>query len=64
MRASMRKKIPLRNIILLACLAGGLTGCYTMTEAEYVAKMNEDPRVWPPVVVGQAHPVQMMNDPD
>jgi hypothetical protein len=33
-----------------------------MTEAEYVARMNADWRVWPPVVEGQAFPVQMMND--
>jgi hypothetical protein len=26
--------------------------------------MNADHRVWPPVVEGQAFPVQMMNDPD
>jgi hypothetical protein len=52
----------MRNIILLAFMAGVLTGCYTMTEAEYVARMNDDPRVWPPVVEGQAFPVQMMND--
>ena len=52
----------MRNIILLALIAGVLTGCYTITEAEYVAQMNADPRVWPPVVEGQAFPVQMMND--
>jgi len=54
----------MRNIILLAFIACVLTGCYTMTEAEYVARMNADPRVWPPVVEGQAFPVQMMNDPN
>ena len=53
----------MRNIILLALIAGVLTGCYTITEAEYVARMNADQRVWPPVVEGQAFPVQMMNDP-
>ena len=52
----------MRNIVLLAFIAGVLTGCQTMTEAEYVAKMNADPRVWPPVVEGQAFPVQFMND--
>jgi hypothetical protein len=64
MRASLTKRFSLRNMILLAFAAGVLSGCKTMTEAEYVAKMNEDHRVWPPVVVGQAHPVQMMNDPE
>jgi hypothetical protein len=54
----------MRNIVLLAFMAGVLTGCYTMTEAEYVARINDDPRVWPPVVAGQAFPVQMMNDPN
>ena len=54
----------MRNIILLAFIAGVLTGCYTITETEYVARMNADSRVWPPVVAGQAFPVQMMNDPE
>jgi hypothetical protein len=54
----------MRNVILLAFIAGVLTGCYTMTEAQYVALMNADTRVWPPVVVGQPFPVQMMNDPE
>ena len=52
----------MRNIVLLALIAGFLTGCYTMTEAERVARLNADYRVWPPVVEGQAFPVQMMND--
>ena len=67
MRSSSGKEIPFRNIVLLACAAVVLAGCgaFTpLTEAEYVAKMNADPRVWPPVVVGQAVPIQMMNDPD
>jgi hypothetical protein len=49
----------MRNIVLLAFMAGVLTGCHTMTEAEYVATMNADKRVWPPIVVGQPWPVQM-----
>jgi hypothetical protein len=53
----------MRRIILLALLAGVLTGCKTVTEEEYVAALNADPRVWPPVAVGQPYPVQMMNDP-
>ena len=67
-RNGSRTRIPgkggtlMRNIVLLALVAGFLTGCATMTEAEYVAQMNADPRVWPPVVEGQAFPVQMMND--
>ena len=67
MRTSSGKQILLRNIVLLICTAGFLAGCGAfkpLTEEEYVAKMNADPRVWPPVVVGQAIPVQMMNDPD
>jgi hypothetical protein len=53
----------MRNILLLAFIAGILTGCYTMTEAERIKWINADPRVWPPVVEGQAFPVQFMNDP-
>ena len=54
----------MRNIILLGLIAALLTGCSTMTEAERVAWINADKRVWPPVVEGQAFPVQMMNDKD
>ena len=50
----------MRNTILLALIAGVLAGCSTMTEAERVAWINKDPRVWPPVVVGQPFPVQTM----
>ena len=53
----------MRNIVLLVFMAGVLAGCHKVTEAEYVARMNEDWRVWPPVVEGQPYPVQMMNDP-
>jgi hypothetical protein len=52
----------MRNIILLVLTAGVLSGCQTVTEADYVAAMNADPRVWPPVVAGQAFPVQIMDD--
>ncbi|MCC7485997.1 MAG: hypothetical protein IT529_13575 [Burkholderiales bacterium] len=58
----MAKENLMRNIMLLALAVGALAGCSTMTEAEYVALMNADWRVWPPVVEGQAFPVQMMND--
>jgi hypothetical protein len=51
----------MRNIMLLAFIAGVLTGCQTVTEADYVAAMNADPRVWPPVVEGQAFPAQIMD---
>jgi hypothetical protein len=54
----------MRNIILLVLVALGSTACRAITDAEYVALMNADPRVWPPVVVGQSFPVQMMNDPE
>jgi hypothetical protein len=50
----------MRTILLSALIAGLLGGCYTMTEREYVAKMNADQRVWPPVVEGQPFPVQHM----
>ena len=52
----------MRNIILLALMAGVLTGCYTVSEADYVKQMNANWRVWPPVVEGQAFPVQTMGD--
>ena len=52
----------MRNIILLALMAGVLTGCYTWSEADYVKQMNANWRVWPPVVEGQAFPVQTMGD--
>jgi hypothetical protein len=51
-------------MILLLLVALASTACRTVTEAEYVALMNADPRVWPPVNVGQPFPVQMMNDPE
>ena len=44
----------MRKIILLAFMVGVFAG--------YVARMNADPRVWPPMVEGQAFPVQLMND--
>ncbi|MGQ0749174.1 MAG: hypothetical protein ACT4PS_01430 [Betaproteobacteria bacterium] len=50
----------MRTILLSALIVGVLGGCYTMTEREYVARMNADKRVWPPVVEGQAFPVQEM----
>ena len=52
----------MRNIILLAFIAGVLTGCYTFDEKEYIARLNADYRVWPPVVAGQPFPVQTMSD--
>ena len=54
----------MRNLIPLALMTGVLAGCATMTETEYVTLMNSDWRVWPPVVAGQAFPVQMMDDPE
>ncbi len=50
----------MRNIIFLALIAGTLTGCYTYSEKEWVARQNADPCVWPPVVEGQPFPVQRM----
>jgi hypothetical protein len=55
----------MRNILLLTTIAGVLMGCQSLTPltpAQYVAKMNADPRVWPPVVEGQPFPVQTMSD--
>lgn len=49
---------------MLAFVAGVLGGCQTFNEADYIARLNDDPRVWPPVVAGQPFPVQMMNDPE
>jgi hypothetical protein len=49
-------------MILFAFVAAGLTGCHTFNEADYIARLNADYRVWPPVVAGQAFPVQTMND--
>ena len=51
----------MRNIVLLAFMAGILMGCQTVTEAEYVNSLNADPRYWPPVVEGQAIPPQIMD---
>ena len=53
----------MRNIILLALVAGVLTGCHTppMNEEEYAAMWNADRRTWPPVVPGQAFPPQHMD---
>ena len=52
----------MRVTILMALIAGVLAGCVTMTDEELAAMWNRDPRVWPPVVPGQAHPVQFLND--
>jgi hypothetical protein len=53
----------MRKIILLAlAAAAGLAGCATYNEAEHIARLNADYRVWPPVVAGQPFPVQTMND--
>jgi hypothetical protein len=49
-------------VFLLGLLATGLTGCATYNEAAYIAQLNADYRVWPPVVAGQPFPIQMMND--
>jgi hypothetical protein len=52
-----------RKIVLLGLLASVFsTGCATYNEAEHIARLNADYRVWPPVVAGQPFPVQTMND--
>ena len=50
----------MRNILFSMIVMGLLAGCYATSEKEYVARMNADKRVWPPVVEGQAFPVQEM----
>jgi hypothetical protein len=54
----------MRKIILLAlaAAAAGLAGCATYNEADHIARLNADYRVWPPVVAGQPFPIQTMND--
>jgi hypothetical protein len=62
-RVFFSKENSMRNIILLAfAAAAGLTGCATYNEAEHIARLNADYRVWPPVVAGQPFPVQTMSD--
>ena len=51
----------MRKIVLLGLLASVLTGCGTFNEAQYIAQLNADHRVWPPVVAGQPFPVQTMD---
>ncbi len=45
------------SVLLAGCAASGMN-----MGADYVARQNADPRVWPPVVEGQAFPVQHLND--
>ena len=54
----------MRIIIFPALIVAFLAGCATtrFDERDYVARMNADKRVWPPVVEGQAFPVQFMWD--
>jgi hypothetical protein len=52
----------MRKLILSALIAGVLTGCSTFDEKDYIARLNADYRVWPPVVAGQPFPVQTMSD--
>jgi hypothetical protein len=59
-----QERIPVRNVISMLLMVGVLTGCQTVTEAEYVNALNADWRVWPPMVEGQAFPVQLMDDPE
>lgn len=56
------KETAMRKIIFPALIVGLLAGCYTVSEKEWVAQMNADKRVWPPVVEGQPFPVQFMWD--
>ena len=53
----------MRNIIVLALIAGFLTGCNTapMNEEAWAAQLNSNYRVWPPIVPGQAFPDQIMD---
>jgi outer membrane lipoprotein SlyB len=54
----------MRKLTLAAVMLAFLTGCATSStmSADYVAQMNADKRVWPPVVEGQAFPVQFLWD--
>jgi len=55
----------MRKTIFTALIGALLTGCATSgmnMEADYVARRNADPRIWPPVVEGQAFPVQTLID--
>lgn len=50
----------MRNILFLTLIAGLLSGCYTYSEEEWIARKNADPCTWPPIVAGQAFPDQRM----
>jgi hypothetical protein len=50
------------RIFLSALIIAVLAGCATYSEKEYVTWQNADHRVWPPVVEGQAFPVQYLWD--
>jgi hypothetical protein len=54
----------MRKLTLAVVMLAFLTGCATSStmSADYVAQMNADKRVWPPVVEGQAFPVQFLWD--
>jgi hypothetical protein len=55
----------MQKIIFPALMVAVLAGCATSgmnMEADYIARQNADPRIWPPVVEGQAFPVQTLND--
>jgi hypothetical protein len=55
----------MRKLTLAAVILAFLAGCSTSgsyMSGDYVARMNADKRVWPPVVEGQAFPVQFMWD--
>lgn len=53
----------MRNIILLALMAGFLGGCATspQSQEEYAATINADRRVWPPYDPNSAFPDQIMD---
>lgn len=50
------------RIFFSALIIAVLAGCATYSEKDYVARQNADHRVWPPVVEGQAFPVQYLWD--
>jgi hypothetical protein len=60
----------MRKIVFSALTIAFLAACAgfpAQSESEWAAAWNEDPRVWPPVVPGQAFPPQIMDgggDPD
>jgi hypothetical protein len=53
----------MRKLTFAAIILALLAGCSTTgVKGDYIAWQNADHRVWPPVVEGQAFPVQFLWD--